>query len=63
MRASTSASASISRCAPGLGAVAEQALELAEGLAALAFGFGADQIGQAFDGGEIELAVLEARAG
>ena len=63
MRASTSASAWISRCAPGLGAVAEQALHLPERLAALAFGLGADQVGQAFDRGEVELAVLEGAAG
>ena len=48
--------------APGLGAVAEQTLELAIGLPALRLGFGADQIGQALDRGEIELAVLEGAA-
>ena len=62
MRASTSASASISRVAPGLGALAEQALELTICLAALRLGLGADQIGQPLDRGEVELAVLERAA-
>ena len=62
IRASTSASASISRAPPGLGAIAEQALELAIGLPALRLGLGADQIGQALDRGEIEPAVLEGAA-
>ena len=48
---------------PGLGALAEQALELAIGLPALRLGLGADQIGQALDRGEIEPAVLERAAG
>ena len=49
--------------APGLGAIAEQALELAKRLAALRLGLGADQVGEAFDRGEVELAVLERAAG
>jgi hypothetical protein len=63
MRASTSASASISLRAPAFGAVAEQTLELAQRLPALRLGFGSDQIGQALDRGEVELAVLECAAG
>ena len=49
--------------APAFGAVAEQAFHLPERLAALRLGLGTDQIGQAFDRGEIELAVLERAAG
>ena len=49
--------------APALGAVAEQALQLPKRLPALRLGFGADQIGQPLDRGEIELAVLEGAAG
>src|SRR4029077_16499804 len=48
--------------APGLGAIAEQSLELPERLPALRLGVGADEIRQAFDPGEIELAVLESAA-
>ena len=47
---------------PGLGAIAEQALELAIGLTALRLGLGADQIGETLDRGEIEPAVLERAA-
>ena len=48
--------------APGLGPFAEQAFELPIGLPALRLSFGADQIGKAFDGGEIEPAVLKGAA-
>ena len=47
---------------PGFGAIAEQALQLAIGLAALRLGLRHHQIGEAFDRGEIELAVLEGAA-
>ena len=49
--------------APGLGAVAEQAVQLPKRLPALRLGLGADQVGQALDRGEVELAVLEGAAG
>ena len=48
---------------PGLGAVTQRAGHLPIGLPALALGFRHYQIGEAFDGGEIELAVLEGAAG
>ena len=48
---------------PRLGTVAEKSLELTQRLAALPFGFRHHQIGEALDGGEIELAVLEAAPG
>ena len=48
---------------PGLGAVAEQALHLAERLPALALRLRRHQVGEAFHRGEIELAVLEGAAG
>ena len=51
------------RPAPGLGAVADQALELAERLPALRLRLCRDQIGQAFHRREIEPAVLEGAAG
>ena len=63
MRASISASARISRSRQAFGAVAEQPLHLAQRLAALAFGLRHHQVGEAFDRGEIELAVLEGAAG
>ena len=49
--------------APVFGAIAEQTLQLAQRLAALRIGVGVDQIGEAFDRGEVELAVLERAAG
>jgi len=49
--------------APTFGAIAEQALQLAERLAALRIGVGIDQIGKTLDRGEVELAVLERAAG
>ena len=49
--------------APGLGLVAEQALHLAKRLAALRLRLRADQVGEAFDRGQVELAVLERAAG
>ena len=63
MPASTRASASISRSPPGLGAIAEQALEVLERLPALRLGLGRDQIGKTLDRGQIHAAVLEGAAG
>ena len=48
--------------APRLGAIAEQALQLPQSLAALRIGVGINQIRETFDGGEVELAVLERAA-
>ena len=48
---------------PGLGRRAERAFHLAQRLAPLALRFGRHQVGEAFDRGEIELAVLEGAAG
>ena len=47
--------------APGFGAVADQALELAERLPPLRRRLRRDQVGKAFHGGQIEPAVLETR--
>ena len=63
MRASTSACASINRPPPRLGAVADQALELAERLPALRRRLCRDQVGQTLHRCEIEPAVLEGAAG
>ena len=63
MRASTSASASISRARQVSARLPSKPLELAIGLPALRLGFGVDQIGETFDGGEIEPAVLEGAPG
>ena len=62
IRASTSASASISRARQVSARSPSKPLQLPIGLPALRFGLGADQIGQALDRGEIELAVLEGAA-
>ena len=48
---------------PSLGAVADQAFKLTKGEAALRLGFGSNEIGQAFDRGEIEPAIFESAAG
>src|SRR5262249_4399790 len=45
--------------APSLGAFAERAGELPIGLAALRFGLRIDEVGQTFDGSEVEASVLE----
>ena len=63
MRASTSASAWISLCRQASARSPSSALHLTQRLAALAFGLGRDQIGEAFHRGEIELAVLEGAPG
>ena len=48
---------------PGLGTIAEQSLQLPHRLPALRLRVGIDQIGQPFDCGQVELAVLEGAAG
>ena len=48
---------------PALRLLAQQAAELPERLAPLRLGFGADEIGQTLDAGEVELAVGKAAAG
>ena len=63
MRASTSASARISRSRQLSARLPSQPLHLAQRLGALAFRLGRNQVGQALDRGEIELAVLEGAAG
>ena len=63
MRASTKASAWISLRPPGFGAAAERALQLPQRLPPLALRLRHDQVGEALDRGEVELAVLEGAAG
>ena len=63
MRASTRAMRLDQPLAPGFGLLAERALHLPERLPPLAFGLGVDQVGQALDGGQIELAVLKRAPG
>ena len=63
MPASISADASMICARQSRALVAEQALQLAQRLAALPLGVGVDQIVETFDLGEIELAVLERAAG
>ena len=49
--------------APGFIKLSELPLKLPQGLVALGRGFGLDQVGQPFGGGQIHLAVLEGAAG
>jgi hypothetical protein len=50
-------------CAPGLRAFAQKSLELPQRLTALHLGLGIDQVGEAFDLGEIKLTVLKTAPG
>ena len=63
MPASTSAAAPMILLAPCVRARAEQSLHLPQRLAPLHFRLGVDEIGDAFGGGQIELAVLERAPG
>ena len=63
MPASISAEASMISRAPVARAIAEQAFQLTQRLAALPVGVGVDEIVETFGLGEIELAVLERAAG
>ena len=63
MRASTSASASISRCRQASARARRARRKLAHRLRALRLGLGEHEVGEAFDGGEIEPPVLKGAAG
>ena len=62
MPASASASASISRRRQSSARLPSRPCSCRKRLAALRIGVGVDQIGETFDGGEVELAVLERAA-